>query len=164
MSIKPIFIYPSPNLKEKSIAIDPNEPGAKKKVQGLLRDMVETMHANNGVGLSAVQIGELKRIVVTLDGVYVNPEILARDGEQKEVDEGCLSFPGIFEKVNRYPQVTVTALDAQLRPFTVTKEGLMAQCLQHEIEHLEGMLLSDKMTAERKETVTQQMLKVGRKL
>jgi peptide deformylase len=164
MSIKSIFIYPSPNLKEKSVAVDPNEPGVKKKVQGLLRDMVETMHANNGVGLSAIQIGTPLRVVVTVDGVYVNPEILGQEGEQVELDEGCLSFPGIFEKVKRYPRVTVTALDANLRRFSQTKEGLLAQCLQHEIEHLEGMLLSDKMTEERKETVTQQMLKVGRKL
>ena len=120
------------------------------KIKELLEDMVETMHAFNGVGLAGPQVGMLKRVIVIdlYDGTpplkLVNPEIVKEKGEQ-EVEEGCLSFPNEYARVVRSKEVVVTALNENGDKVKIVAEDLLAQALQHEIDHLNGILFVDKM-------------------
>lgn len=122
------------------------------RLKELVKDMDETMHAQNGVGLSAVQVGILKRVIV-IDTVYdgktpsiviVNPEIVKQKGEQ-EVEEGCLSFPNQFAKVIRPKEVVVKGFDENGKKIEIKGKDLLAQCLCHEIDHLNGILFIDRM-------------------
>lgn len=118
------------------------------RILELLDDMIETMHFANGVGLSAVQVGILKRVVVIdlYDGnkplKLINPRIIKQKGKQ-EVEEGCLSFPNQFGKVVRPMEVTVKALDENGKEITIKGKELLAQALSHEIDHLDGNLFVD---------------------
>lgn len=120
------------------------------KIRQILEDMVETMHQFNGVGLAGPQIGILKRLVVI--DIYddngpiklVNPRIVDQKGEQ-EVEEGCLSFPNQYAKLIRPAQVVVEAQDENGETIRIEAEGLLAQALSHELDHLEGVLFVDKM-------------------
>lgn len=120
------------------------------KIRQILDDMVETMHQFNGVGLAGPQIGILKRLVVI--DLYddngpiklVNPRMVEQKGEQ-EVEEGCLSFPNQYAKLIRPAQVVVEAQDENGEMFRIEAEGLLAQALSHELDHLEGILFVDKM-------------------
>jgi len=120
------------------------------KIRQILEDMVETMHQFNGVGLAGPQIGILKRLVVI--DIYddngpiklVNPRIVEQKGEQ-EVEEGCLSFPNQYAKLIRPAQVVVEAQDENGETIRIEAEGLLAQALSHELDHLEGVLFVDKM-------------------
>ena len=122
------------------------------RIRDILNDMDETMHAYNGVGLSAVQVGILKRLVVVdvnYDGTpslkLVNPIIVKKKGEQVCEKEGCLSFPNQFAKVIRPEEVVVKALNENGKPITIKAKALLAECLCHEIDHLDGILFVDKM-------------------
>lgn len=120
------------------------------KIRQILDDMVETMHQFNGVGLAGPQIGILKRLVVI--DIYddngpiklVNPRIVEQKGEQ-EVEEGCLSFPNQYAKLIRPAQVVVEAKNENGETIRIEAEGLLAQALSHELDHLEGVLFVDKM-------------------
>ena len=118
------------------------------RILELLDDMIETMHFANGVGLSAVQVGILKRVVVIdlYDGnkplKLINPRIIKQKGKQ-EVEEGCLSFPNQFGKVIRPMEVTVKAFDENGKEITIKGKELLAQALAHEIDHLDGNLFVD---------------------
>lgn len=120
------------------------------RVKELIKDMIETMHKYDGVGLAAVQVGILKRIVVI--DLYdekpilklINPVITKTKGKQ-EVDEGCLSFPNKYVKVVRPEEVTVEALDENGKKIKITGTGLLAQALSHEVDHLNGIILTDVM-------------------
>ncbi len=120
------------------------------KIREILDDMVETMHQFNGVGLAGPQIGLLKRLVVI--DLYddngpiklVNPKIIKQEGEQ-EVEEGCLSFPNQYGKIVRPAKVTVEALNEKGEKIIVIGDGLLAQALSHECDHLEGILFVDKI-------------------
>lgn len=120
------------------------------KIRQILDDMIETMHKFNGVGLAGPQIGILKRLVVI--DLYddngpiklVNPKIVEQKGEQ-EVEEGCLSFPNQYAKLIRPAQVTMEALNENGEKITIEAEGLLAQAISHELDHLEGVLFVDKM-------------------
>lgn len=120
------------------------------RIRDLLDDMVDTMHKYNGVGLSAVQVGILKRLVVI--DLYddkgpiklVNPVILKTKGEQ-EVEEGCLSFPNKYAKMIRPAEVVAEALDENGKKIKIKAKGLLAQAICHELDHLEGVLFVDKM-------------------
>ncbi len=120
------------------------------KIKELIQDMTDTMHKLNGVGLSAVQVGVLKQVVVIDvddgNGVYVliNPKILKTKGE-REVEEGCLSFPNQYAKLKRAEEVTVEALNEKGKKVKIKAKELLAQALQHELEHLEGILFVDNM-------------------
>lgn len=115
--------------------------------QLLVRDMFDTMYKANGVGLAGPQVGVLKRLFVIDCGdrplVFVNPEILSREGSQTD-EEGCLSLPGKHATVTRAEKVTVRAYDRNMQEFTLTAEGLEARCIQHEYDHLDGILYIDK--------------------
>ena len=120
------------------------------RIRDLLDDMVDTMHKYNGVGLSAVQVGILKRLVVI--DLYddkgpiklVNPVILKTKGEQ-EVEEGCLSFPNQYAKMIRPAEVVAEALDENGKKIKIKAKGLLAQAICHELDHLDGVLFIDKM-------------------
>ena len=120
------------------------------KIQELIDDMIETMHKFNGVGLAAVQVGVLKRVVVIDlyddNGVLVliNPEIKKQKGEQ-EVEEGCLSFPNQFAKIIRPKEVEVEALDREGKKFKLKAKGLLAQAISHEVDHLNGIVFVTKI-------------------
>ena len=140
MAILPILQYPDERLHKVAKKIDQVDNGIRK----LVRDMAETMYSAPGVGLAATQVDQHIRLIVidvseTHDDlkVLINPELLQGEG-QKENEEGCLSVPGIYEKVSRAERVTVRALDEHGKTFTLEAEGLLAVCIQHEMDHLQG--------------------------
>lgn len=143
-------------LKKKSRQVEVID----EKLQELIEDMIETMHQKDGVGLAAVQVGVLKRVIVIdtyEEGeplyVFINPEIMETKGE-REVDEGCLSFPNKFAKVVRPERVKIKALNREGKEIKLTATGLLAQAICHEIDHLEGVVLIDRMIPGTLETVT----------
>jgi peptide deformylase len=152
MAILPILTYPHPLLAQKAKLV----PVVDDAIRRLVDDLAETMYAAPGVGLAAPQVGQLYRIVV-LDVDYtdeakksnlrvlINPEILTRDGSITW-DEGCLSVPGITEEVKRAGKVLVRALDRQGKVQEIEGTGLLAVCMQHEIDHLEGTLFIDHLS------------------
>jgi len=133
-------------LRKKSREVDIIDD----KIQTLIDDMIETMYKYNGVGLSAVQVGVLKRVVVIdiEDGegarVFINPKITSIKGEH-EVEEGCLSFPNEYAKVVRPKELTVEALDREGKKFKLKAKDLLAQAVAHEIDHLDGIVFIDRM-------------------
>ena len=140
MPLLPILRYPDPRLHKVAAEVNQVDDNIRK----LIKDMAQTMYAAPGIGLAAPQVDVHKRIIVmditeTHDQlrVFINPRLLEASGEA-ECEEGCLSVPGIYEKVRRAERVTVTALDQRGEPFTLEAEGLLAVCIQHEMDHLEG--------------------------
>jgi peptide deformylase len=141
MAIRNILRYPDPRLHQRAAPVS----AVDDEVRTLIADMAETMYAAPGIGLAATQIDVHRRVIV-IDlsesrdelRVFINPEILDRSSEQGRYEEGCLSVPGVFEDVERPARVTVRALDGQGQSFTLEAEGLLAVCLQHEIDHLDG--------------------------
>jgi peptide deformylase len=140
MAILDILRYPDPRLNTvaRPVSVVDDE------VRQIVADMAETMYQAPGVGLAATQVNVHRRIIVidtseTRDQllVLINPEILAAEGEQ-ECEEGCLSVPGIYDKVIRAAKVKVRALGTDDQPFELDAEGLLAVCIQHEMDHLEG--------------------------
>ena len=145
MALLPILEYPDPRLKKVAATVTAFTPEIAK----LVRDMAETMYAAPGVGLAATQVDVHKRVIVidiseTKDDllVLVNPELVAAEGEA-ECEEGCLSVPGYYDKVTRAARVTVRAQDARGETFERTAEGLLAVCIQHEMDHLLGKVFVD---------------------
>jgi peptide deformylase len=140
MALLPILHYPDPRLHTRAKPIAVVDAGIRK----LAADMAETMYAAPGIGLAATQVNVHQRLLV-LDisedksqlQVFINPEILSQEGAC-EGEEGCLSVPGIYETVKRSERVKVRALDLDGQPFEVETDGLLAVCLQHEIDHLDG--------------------------
>lgn len=140
MALLPILRYPDPRLHKKAAFV----PRVDETIRKLIADMAETMYEAPGIGLAATQVDVHKRVVVidvsedkTKLLALVNPEILDRSGEQV-CEEGCLSVPGVYDKVTRSERVRVRALDAQGEPFELEAGGLLAVCIQHEIDHLDG--------------------------
>jgi peptide deformylase len=163
MSIRTILTYPDPRLREKGVPIERITP----EVERLIDDMAETMYGAPGVGLAATQIGEKLRLflvdVSTEDEpdnllVFINPEIVAAAGEEVG-PEGCLSFPGITEDIKRKAQLTVRALDRRGKPFELAADGLLAVAIQHESDHLDGVLMIDHMGVLKKRIVQRKMQK-----
>lgn len=147
MAVRPIVTYGDPVLRQVS------EPVAEvnQATKDLVSDMVDTVKKAQGLGLAAVQIGVLKRVFIvdlsTVDiaanlTVFINPEILDATG-QVELEEGCLSFPGIYQKCTRPARVHVRALDVNGTPFDMTVDGMAARAILHEYDHLEGKLFID---------------------
>ncbi|ATW24698.1 peptide deformylase [Candidatus Formimonas warabiya] len=133
-----------PVLREQAKKVPKVTPNVVK----LVENMADTMRAANGVGLAAPQIGISKSVVVIDVGEglieLINPEIIAQEGEEVFCDEGCLSIPGVQGDVSRAAKVTVTAWDRTGKTFQITGTGMLAQALQHEIDHLYGILFVDK--------------------
>jgi peptide deformylase len=138
-----------PVLREVAKAV----PKVTKRIIKLLRDMEETMYVADGVGLAAPQVGVSERIVVLDAGDgpmhLINPQIVAAEGSDIET-EGCLSIPGVSGYVNRATQVTVTWMDAKGKEHRTEANGMLARVMQHEIDHLDGVLFIDKATGVKK--------------
>lgn len=145
MALRTILHYPDPRLRQvaKPVATVDDE------IRRLVDDMAETMYAAPGIGLAAIQVNVAQRVVV-IDvsetrnqlQVFINPQILERDGKQV-FEEGCLSVPGIFDEVERARHIRVRALDRSGQPFEFEADGLLATCIQHEIDHLDGKVFVD---------------------
>ena len=148
MALLPILRFPDPRLHRKATPVDLVDDSVRR----LIADMAETMYEAPGIGLAATQVDVHKRIIVIDVSedkskllAFINPEILERSGEQV-CEEGCLSVPGIYEKVSRSERVRVRALDPQGKSFTLEAEGLLAVCVQHEIDHLEGKVFVEHLS------------------
>ena len=167
MALLPILEFPDPRLRTKGALVDPAEV-TTPAFQTLLDDMFETMYDAPGIGLAASQVDVHKRFMVidvsedkSRPLVFVNPRISARDGEQV-YQEGCLSVPGIYADVTRSNVITVEALDRQGQPFSLEADGLLAVCIQHEMDHLEGKLFVDYLSPLKREMVRKKLLKAKR--
>lgn len=165
MAVRDILHYPDPRLYQKA------EPVADvdESVRALVRDMTDTMYAAPGVGLAATQLNVHKRVVVidaseTRDQllVLINPEIVSREGVQY-CEEGCLSVPGVYEAVERAERVTVRALGLDGKSFTVTAEKLLAVCIQHELDHLDGKVFVDYLSRLKQQRIKAKLQKQLRK-
>ncbi|MCR6494958.1 peptide deformylase [Thermomonas sp. S9] len=167
MALLTILEFPDPRLRTKAADVDPADL-ATPAFQTLIDDMFESMYDAPGIGLAASQVDVHKRFMVidvTDDHsrplVFVNPRITARDGEQV-YQEGCLSVPGIYADVTRSNTITVEALDRHGQPFTLEADGLLAVCIQHEMDHLDGKLFVDYLSPLKREMVRKKLLKAKR--
>jgi len=141
MALLPVLRYPDPRLHKVAKPVN----RVDDEIRRLVRDMAETMYAAPGIGLAATQVDVHKQVIVidtsdTRDEllVLINPEIVWRSETQRECEEGCLSLPGVYETVKRSERVRVRALNADGDPFERDAEGLLAVCIQHEMDHLRG--------------------------
>jgi peptide deformylase len=140
MALLPILEYPDPRLKKVATPV----AAVTADIRKLVRDMADTMYAAPGVGLAATQVDVHKRVIVIdiSEGkdelrVFINPELLSAEG-QAECEEGCLSVPGYYDKVTRAARIRVRAQDVHGETFEHDAEGLLAVCIQHEMDHLQG--------------------------
>jgi peptide deformylase len=138
------------------------------RTRQLIDDMAETMYAAPGIGLAATQVNVHERVVVidiseTHDElrVFINPELIAQSGSE-ESEEGCLSVPGIYDKVTRAERVTVRALDREGKPFELEADGLLAVCIQHEMDHLMGKVFVDYLSSLKRNRIRSKLLKQAR--
>ena len=148
MALLPILRFPDPRLKKIAAPVEKIDDG----IRTLIADMAETMYEAPGIGLAATQVNVHKQVIL-IDiseernqlRVLINPRILERDGVQV-YEEGCLSVPGIYDKVERAAQVRVTYLDREGQPCELEADGLLAVCIQHEIDHLQGKVFVDHLS------------------
>jgi peptide deformylase len=162
MAVRSVRIYGDPVLRQKAEPIEQFDAA----LAALVSDMYETMHAYRGVGLAANQIGLLQRVLVIemprgegeepLRLALVNPALSEASGSEVD-EEGCLSIPGVYEDVKRATQVRVQARDPQGRPLDFVAEGYLARIVQHEVDHLEGVLFLDRLSALRRQFLRKQL-------
>lgn len=166
MAIREILEYPDPRLREVAKPVEKVDDSIRQ----LVEDMAETMYAAPGVGLAATQIGVgLRVFVIDIAGedepsdlkAFINPELLELDGTQTW-NEGCLSFPGVSEEIKRAERVRVRALDVNGKPFELEAEGLLAVAVQHENDHLNGVLMIDKLNALKRRMMGKKLAKRGK--
>ncbi|WP_425068665.1 peptide deformylase [Reyranella sp.] len=164
MALLPILTAPDPRLKKKSLPVDTVDAGVRQ----LMDDMLETMYDAPGIGLAAPQVGVLKRVIVldidredTKTGplFMANPEIVAASDEDVSYEEGCLSVPDHYSDVVRPATVTVRYLDRDGKQQDLACEGLLATCVQHEIDHLDGVLFIDHISALKRNMILRKLLK-----
>ena len=143
-----VLLHPDPRLRAAAAPVE----AVDEFVRRLIDDLLETMYSARGIGLAAVQVGVAKRVVVAdvsseRNGpiALVNPRVAERDGEA-DFEEGCLSVPGVYETVSRSARVRVEGLDREGTAVSVEAEGVLAACLQHEIDHLDGRLFVDRLS------------------
>ena len=160
-----ILEFPDPRLRTRSVPVETFDAA----LQQLIGDMFETMYAAPGIGLAATQVDVHKQVLV-LDVseskdqpmVFVNPRIVERDGEQV-YQEGCLSVPGIYADVVRANRVRVQALNGQGESFEIEADGLLAICIQHEMDHLEGRVFVEKLSRLKQNRILSRLKKQGRR-
>ena len=168
MALLPIVLYPDPRLREKCEPVSAVTDEVRRK----LSDMAETMYAAPGIGLAASQVGLRERILVVDIGskdeddappslLYkiVNPESTRREGSI-EWEEGCLSIPGVYETVKRAASISLRGLDETGKPIELDADGLLAVCLQHEVDHLDGVLFIDHLSRIRREMMKKKLSKL----
>ena len=162
MALLPILEFPDPRLRTKAVPVDAAEV-VSPAFQTLLDDMFQTMYEAPGIGLAASQVDVHKRFMVIEEKdapqVFINPEIVTRQGEQV-YQEGCLSVPGIFADVSRADAITVRYLDRQGQPQELSTDGLLAVCIQHEMDHLDGKLFVDYLSPLKREMVRKKLAKL----
>lgn len=159
-----ILTFPDERLRRRAEPVQQVDDGVRR----LVDDMLETMYDAPGIGLAAVQVNVPKRVIVIDISdekdqplCLINPEILERTGEE-QMDEGCLSVPGFFESVTRADRVRVRALDRAGEPFELATDGLLAVCIQHEIDHLDGKLFVDHISALKRQRIRKKLEKERR--
>ena len=164
MSIRKILTEPNKILRQISKRVE----NVDKEIQNLMDDMLETIYAAPGIGLAAIQIGVPKRVIVidiTKDNekknpiYFVNPEIVWKENEESTYEEGCLSVPNQFAEINRPKGCHVKYLDYFGEPKLLKVEGLLATCIQHEIDHLEGILFIDYLSKLKKSMIIKKLSK-----
>jgi peptide deformylase len=168
MAVRDILIIPDKRLRLKSEAVK----AVDKPLCALINDMFETMYAAPGIGLAAVQIGVPRR-VITIDlakkdepkepQIFINPEVIWASDEKATYEEGCLSIPEYYEEVERSKAVKVKFLDLDLKPQEIEAEGLLATCLQHEIDHINGVLFIDHISKLKRDMVMKKFKKAAKK-
>jgi len=156
-----ILTFPDPRLRLRARPVDQVDA----KVKRVVDDMFETMYAAPGIGLAAIQVNIPWRIVVIDTSEHkdaplclINPEILSRVGEE-QMDEGCLSVPGFYESVTRAERIRARALDREGQPLEFDADGLLAVCVQHEIDHLDGKLFVDHISALKRQRIRRKLEK-----
>ena len=166
MAVLEILEFPDPRLRTEAQPV-PEVTDATRK---LIDDMFETMYAAPGIGLAATQVNVHQRVIVidlsedqNEPLVFINPQISAVDEELSDYDEGCLSVPGFYETVSRPSRIEVTALDREGESFTRELDGLLATCLQHEIDHLNGKLFVDYLSPLKRQRIRKKLEKDQRR-
>ncbi len=161
MALLNILHYPDPRLRTKAQPVKEVDEAIRRQI----RDMFETMYAAPGIGLAATQVDFHQRLIVidisedkSQPLALINPEILSKEGEQT-YDEGCLSVPGFYEAVDRAAKIRVRALDQDGKQFEMDAEGLLAVCIQHEMDHLEGKLFVDYLTEMKRQRIRKKLVK-----
>ena len=164
MSIRKIVIEPDPILRKKSDSLEKVDDEIRK----LLDDMLETMYAAPGIGLAAVQLGILKRIIVIdiskdqekkTPLFLINPEIISRSKKTSVYEEGCLSLPGHFAEIERPAECQVKFIDYDGKEKELVADGLLATCIQHEVDHLNGVLFIDYLSKLKKDMIVKKLIK-----
>ena len=162
MALREILTEPNKILRQKSLVVEKVD----KDIQKLMDDMLETMYAAPGIGLAAIQVGVPKRVIV-LDIAkkdeprsplyFVNPEIKKKSDNLSTYEEGCLSVPGQFAEINRPEKCHIKYLDYYGQPKELRAEGMLATCIQHEIDHLEGILFIDYLSKLKKSMIVKKL-------
>tara|TARA_B100001123_G_C14602531_1_gene746508 strand:- start:71 stop:595 length:525 start_codon:yes stop_codon:yes gene_type:complete len=169
MALRKILTEPNKILREKSLPVDKVDADLQK----LMDDMLETMYAAPGIGLAAIQVGIPKRVIV-LDLTpkeepknpmyFINPEIIKKSDNKSLYEEGCLSVPGQFAEIERPQTCHVKYLDYYGQPKELKAEGMLATCIQHEIDHLEGVLFIDYLSKLKKTLIVKKLSKQKREI
>jgi len=164
MAILEILHFPDPRLRQRAREVE----RVDDQLRALIDAMFATMYQAPGIGLAATQMNVHKRVVVIdiskdqdRPQVFINPEILAKEGVE-EMDEGCLSVPGVYERVQRAERITVRALNRDGEPFELETDGLLAVCIQHEIDHLDGKLFVDYLSQLKRQRIRKKLEKQKR--
>ena len=169
MSVKKIVIEPDPILRKKSQPLE----YVNKEIQKFLKDMLSTMYAAPGIGLAAVQVGVPKRLIVidlSKDGekknplFLINPEITYKSNETSIYEEGCLSLPGHFAEVERPAECHLNYIDYNGNKKNLKANGLLATCVQHEVDHLDGILFIDYLSKLKKDMIIKKLIKHKKEL
>ena len=165
MAILDILEFPDPRLRQVAKEVDTVDD----EVRQLVSDMIDTMYESNGIGLAATQvIAHLRIVVIDVSEereqaqVFINPRVDVLSDALHSYQEGGLSVPGFYENVERPERVQINALDIEGKPFSIETEGLLAVCIQHEIDHLEGKLFVDYLSALKRNRIRQKLLKERR--
>ncbi len=166
MATLPILEFPDPRLRTRAREVVPAD--FTPVLQQLIDDMFETMYEAPGIGLAATQVDHHLRFMVmdvsedkSAPRVFINPQIVESDGHQV-YQEGCLSVPGIFADVTRANQITVRAMDRHGKPFDLKADGLLAVCIQHEMDHLDGKVFVDYLSPLKRDLVRKKLAKQRR--
>ena len=161
MPLLNVLHFPDPRLRTRAEPVERVDDAVRQ----LVDDMFETMYAAPGIGLAATQVNVHRRVIVIDISenkdrplCLINPEIIARDGIE-EMEEGCLSVPGVYERVSRADRITLRALDRDGAPFSLDADGLLAVCIQHEMDHLEGKLFIDYLSELKRSRIRKRMEK-----
>ena len=169
MALRKILTEPNEILRQKSLPVEKVD----KNIQELINDMLETMYAAPGIGLAAIQVGIPKRVIVMdiskkegekVPMHFINPEVIDKSNSNSSYEEGCLSVPGQFAEIERPAKCKIKFLDYNGNPQEIETEGMLATCIQHEIDHLEGVLFIDYLSKLKKTMIVKKLSKQKKEL